>query len=51
MGMKVLCLTAAMALTFCANVQAQQLWWDLEGQNDATFLLWVLYVLGFVKVF
>ena len=38
MNRKTICLTAAMALMFCTSVQAQQLWWDLEGQNDATRL-------------
>jgi hypothetical protein len=46
MGMKVFCLTAAMALTFSANVQAQQLWWDLQGQNDATCLYGEITVLA-----
>ena len=46
MGMKVFCLTAAMALTFSANVQAQRLWWDLQGQNDATCLYGEITVLA-----
>ena len=44
--MKLVCLTAAMVLAFCANVQAQHLWWDLRGQNDATCLYGEITVLA-----
>jgi hypothetical protein len=44
--MKVLCLTAATILTLCANVQAQHLWWDLQGQNDAICLYGEITVLA-----
>ena len=44
--MKVLLLTAATILGLSANVQAQHLWWDLQGQNDATCLYGEITVLA-----
>ena len=43
--MKVLFLMAA-ALLFCADATAQHLWWNLEGQKDATCLYGEITVLA-----
>jgi hypothetical protein len=43
---KLFFLTAAMIATPCANVQAQHLWWDLRGQNEATCLYGEITVLA-----
>ncbi len=44
--MKAFCLTAAMLLALCANATAQHLWWDLQGQKDATCLYGEITVLA-----
>jgi hypothetical protein len=31
---------------FCADAQAQHLWWDLEGQKDATCLYGQITILA-----
>ena len=46
MNMKMLSLTAATVLTLCATATAQHLWWDLEGQKDATCLYGEITVLA-----
>ncbi len=46
MTMKAFLLTAATALLLCADAQAQHLWWDLQGQNDATCLYGEITVLA-----
>ena len=46
MKMRAFCLTAATALLFCATATAQHLWWDLQGQNDATCLYGEITVLA-----
>ena len=38
--------TMAVALLLCANAQAQHLWWNLEGQKDATCLYGEITVLA-----
>lgn len=43
--MKTFLLTAA-TLLFCANATAQHLWWNLEGQTDATCLYGEIMVLA-----
>ena len=44
--MKMFFLTAATALILCANAPAQHLWWNLEGQKDATCLYGEITVLA-----
>ena len=46
MNIKASSLTAAMVLTLCATATAQHLWWDLEGQKDATCLYGEITVLA-----
>lgn len=46
MTMKLFSLTAATALLFCPTAEAQHLWWNLEGQKDATCLYGEIYVLA-----
>ncbi len=36
----------AILALFCATAQAQHLWWDLEGQKDATCLYGQITVLA-----
>ena len=44
--MKTILLTAATVLTLCVSAQAQHLWWDLQGQNEATCLYGEITVLA-----
>lgn len=45
-NMKRFVLTVAVTLLFCATAQAQHLWWNLEGQKDATCLYGEITVLA-----
>ena len=46
MKTRMFCLAATAALFLCAEAEAQHLWWDLQGQNDATCLYGEITVLA-----